>query len=66
MGVADGKRVNIPAPPILKPEGRARKGNQVIEFRGEATADPHYWTERQEKFRRMLRSPYRKPTQVGG
>jgi hypothetical protein len=41
-------------------------GNQVIEFRGEATADPHCQNECREKIRRMLSGPYRKPTQVGG
>ncbi len=41
-------------------------GNQVIEFRGEASADPYYRTLCQEKIRRMLSDPYRKPTQVGG
>ena len=66
MGVGDGKRVNIPAPPDLKPGGRGMEGDQVIEFRGEATADPHHRKCRQEKPWRMLRSPYRKPTQVGG
>ena len=66
MGVGDGKRVNIPAPPNLNPEGRDMKSDQVIEFRGEASADPHHWKCRREKLWGMLRSPYRKPTQVGG
>jgi hypothetical protein len=41
-------------------------GNQVIEFRGEATADPYCQSLCREKLRCMLRNPYRKPTQVGG
>ena len=41
-------------------------GDQVIEFRGEATADPHHQSPCREKIRRMLSNPYRKPTQVGG
>ena len=41
-------------------------GDQVIEFRGEATADPHHRSPCREKIRRMLSNPYRKPTQVGG
>ena len=41
-------------------------GIQVIGFRGEATADPQYQRLCQEKVRRMLSDPYRKPTQVGG
>ena len=40
--------------------------DQVIEFRGEATADPHHRSECLEKIPCMLRNPYRKPTQVGG
>ena len=40
--------------------------HQVIEFRGEATADPHYQSRCREKIRCMLSDPYRKPTQVGG
>ena len=42
------------------------EGHQVIEFRGEATADPHGWKLCREKPLCMLRNPYRKPTQVGG
>ena len=41
-------------------------GDQVIEFRGEATADPHHLKPCLEKPLRMLSDPYRKPTQVGG
>ncbi len=40
--------------------------DQVIEFRGEATADPHRMKLCREKPLRMLSNPYRKPTQVGG
>lgn len=43
-----------------------RRDHQVNEFRVEASAETHDQIECQEKPCRMLRNPYRKPTQVGG
>ena len=43
-----------------------REGTQLIELRVEASADTQYRNLYREKPFRMLRNPYRKPTQVGG
>lgn len=43
-----------------------RKDDQVIEFRVESSDETYHQIECQEKPRRMLSDPYRKPTQVGG
>ena len=58
--------MNIPALPNLKEGGRIAKGTQLNELRAEATAEAQYRTRCREKPLRMLRNPYRKPTQVGG
>ena len=40
--------------------------DQVIEFLGDASAEPYHQNTCREKSLCMLRNPYRKPTQVGG
>ena len=59
-------RLNIPAPVGIKVKNDAeRKVTKSSKDRAEARAKAYHWTRCREKLTRILRCPYRKPTQVG-